>query len=113
MKTNNDPYDDSFTADVMPVNQQEATKHTQGEWRGGYDTENNYWCIVDERGKEVAFLPSTASHFVKLIAAAPDLLEALVYACDWMEADAAFKEYPADYLKPYNQAKAAIKKATE
>lgn len=49
---------------------------------------------------------------MKLNAAAPDLLEALKYACKWMEAVAADKLYAADELKPYNQAKAAIKKAT-
>jgi hypothetical protein len=88
-----------------------TTKHTPAPWSvDGFDVLNGYFHIA----KVTVHSHETSKANTKLIAAAPDLLEALTDVLD------AFERYSAGYSKGYElntiiceQAKNAIAKATQ
>lgn len=85
-------------------------KHTPGPWHVG--TKEAHHCVYDARGWQIADAsPLGKSDDTKanarLIAAAPDLLSALEKTLSWLTS------YPGEgALKAYEQAQAAIAKAT-
>lgn len=108
----------------------EKTKFTEGPWEANFSSQGIYsimkkWPSKEYPDNQNVFEVQTISLIRpfdelsecdlpngKLLAAAPELLEALRYACQWMESDASFRGYNASDLKPYCQAQEIIKKAT-
>ena len=95
-----------------------STQHTPGPWR--YDYEPGY-CgeIIASNGKEVAtFTDEPNAPDARLIAAAPDLLDAAKLVLAWYEAENDFTKEP-DFYKRIEMCRvsevalrAAIAKAT-
>lgn len=82
--------------------------HTPRPWEAKWDSSNNTWFIFDVRGWRLAKLYLSTEHDAnaKLIATAPDLLEACKDAVTFL-----VDEYPS--AKPIRGLLAAITKATE
>lgn len=80
------------------------TKHTQGEW---VVKSNPELCWVESKTHRIATVSFGNEANAKLIAAAPELLEALIEIVESMDLEMRFNQ-----LDQYQKAKQAIKKAT-
>jgi hypothetical protein len=61
------------------------TKHTKGNWNGGKPNKDVFYVLSDNE-KHICMLPANeenAEANAKLIAAAPEMLEALKYVIQW------------------------------
>ena len=80
------------------------TKHTPGPWKVYRDTDGTRYIISETSPREANTIATVSSAYrnrAGLIAAAPDLLEALMYSLE---------DIPTP--EGYNKAKSAIEKAT-
>jgi hypothetical protein len=96
------------------------TTHTQGEW--AFD-DNEIYSESTDHGAAICTMNTTSMHFteeevkanVRLIAAAPDLLEALqslVQYLEWRE-DFIVEDHKEGEDNQYSEALTAIQKATQ
>ena len=77
---------------------------TPGPWRASWSTEGQSWLILNENGHMIANAFESETN-ARRIAAAPDLLEALAMAKDWLSSRRAIPD------EIHDQIDAAIAKA--
>lgn len=118
---------DDFTKDVVHVTDEHETKHTPGEWQAiRVKSASNVWTLQSYDGGYVGLFSGEvqrpalmkdaikrAEANAKLIAAAPDLLQACIDAVALSDKNVTVFGRSAENQKMYDQVVAAIKKATE
>jgi len=83
------------------------SSHTQGPWTYEPSDDENSGMIWAKTGFIVEFNENPSEANARLIAAAPDLLEALLALSEWVDCQISDNE-----CRPLENAKAAISKAT-
>ena len=84
--------------------------HTPGQWRAIFKGGIGYYSI-EANGPERTVVSHIRERDAKLIAAAPELLEALELLTDWAEGVVRYGTVKGVALMPLENAKAVIKKA--